>query len=246
MFWWREQRAVGDRVVDLAFTDNRDGFSIGSHAELNLGAHVGDDPASVERNRAALAERWGLPSTDLRFMAQVHGTDVAVLPGALPAAQPPTADAMIGSDFDQALLVLVADCTPVLLYDNDAALIAVVHAGRPGMVGGVVVNTVERMRELGAGDLRAVVGPSVCGRCYEVPEAMRAQAAQHWPAAHAVSWTGTPAIDVAAGVVSQLRSTDVPLDWIPGCTREQSRLFSHRRDHQAGRFAGVISMRRVG
>ena len=108
---------------------------------------------------------------------------------------------------------------------------------------GVVPASVEAMRELGARRIHAVVGPSVCGRCYEVPAQMRDVAAERSPASRAVTWAGTPAIDVAAGVVEQLADLDVPVRWVPGCTREDDDLFSYRRDGRTGRTAGVIVRR---
>jgi YfiH family protein len=139
-----------------------------------------------------------------------------------------------------ALAVLVADCTPVLLADPANGVIGAMHAGRPGMTLGIVEVAVRRMRDLGATRIQAVVGPSVCGRCYEVPAAMRAEAAAVSAESAAVSWTGTPAIDVASGVVAQLTAADVAVQWLPGCAREDGRLFSYRRDGRTGRFAGIV------
>ena len=97
------------------------------------------------------------------------------------------------------------------------------------------------MQDLGAMRISAVVGPSVCGRCYEVPFAMREEAAAVSPESRAVSWTGTPSIDVAAGVVAQLRAAGVhDVTWVKGCAREEPSLYSYRRDGTTGRFAGVI------
>ena len=110
------------------------------------------------------------------------------------------------------------------------------------MLAGIVGRTLAVMRELGATTVSAAVGPSVCGRCYEVPPEMRADAATVSPVSATVSWTGTPAIDVAGGVVDQLRSYDVPVRWVPGCTRESPDLYSYRRDRQTGRFAGVVRL----
>ncbi len=100
------------------------------------------------------------------------------------------------------------------------------------------------MRDLGAASIVATVGPSVCGRCYEVPPAMAAAAAAVSASSAARSWTGTPAIDVAAGVVEQLVAESVAVQWIPGCTRETLSLYSYRRDGVTGRFAGVVSLPR--
>jgi purine-nucleoside/S-methyl-5'-thioadenosine phosphorylase / adenosine deaminase len=90
----------------------------------------------------------------------------------------------------------------------------------------------------------AVVGPSVCGRCYEVPERMRAEAAAVSAPSATVSWTGTPAIDVAAGVVDQLTARGLRVTWVAGCTRESADLFSYRRDRTTRRFAGVVRLLR--
>jgi len=105
---------------------------------------------------------------------------------------------------------------------------------------GVVGQVVSTMRDLGAQSISAVVGPSVCSRCYEVPLALREEAASVTPESMAVSWTGTPAIDVAGGVVAQLHDLHVDISWVAGCAREDLRLFSHRRDGVTGRFGGFI------
>src|SRR5690606_21464239 len=108
--------------------------------------------------------------------------------------------------------------------------------------GGVVPATLAKMQELGARQREAVVGPSVCARCYEVPAEMRDAAASVEPVSAGVSWTGTPAVDVAAGVVAQLTRENVSVRWLPGCTRENPDLYSYRRDGQTGRFAGIVRL----
>ena len=231
MFAWHEDRSGVVRAV----TDRSGGVSTGPYAGLNLGAHVADDPAAVSQNRRLLEERLDRP---LVFMDQCHGTGVAVVEGV--PAEPPSCDAVVTRSTEVALAVLVADCVPVLLAGT-GGVVAAVHAGRPGMVAGVVPAALATMRELGAGDIDAVVGPSVCGRCYEVPPQMRDTAAAVQPVSAAVSWTGTAAIDVAAGVVAQLREGGVAVRWLPGCAREREDLYSYRRDGVTGRFAGVVA-----
>jgi hypothetical protein len=139
---------------------------------------------------------------------------------------------------------LSADCVPVLLADPVAGVVGAVHAGRPGMVARVVDRAIDALVEAGADphETIAVVGPSVCGRCYEVPEGMRADAASVSPPSATVSWTGTPAIDVAAGVVDQLSARGIRVTWVPGCTRESHDLYSYRRDGSTGRFAGIVRL----
>lgn len=244
MFYWRSTIPGTDapRWVDVAFTGRSAGRGKGPYAGLNLGGHVGDDFAAVEQNRAALAASLDLPRERLVLLNQVHGTEVVAAHG--PWSGPaPEADGVVSSAPGLALAVLVADCVPVLLHDVRAGVVGAVHAGRPGMLGGIVPRAVEAMRKLGADRIAAVVGPSVCGRCYEVPGAMVHQAASVAPGSVTRSWAGTPAIDVAAGVVEQLARLDVTVDRVDGCTRESEDLYSYRRDHTTGRFAGVIVLR---
>ena len=231
MFYWRQQTGR----VSWAFTDRAGGSSTGDFDSLNLGGHVGDDSAAVEANRAAVATATGVGRDHLLFMQQCHGAEVVVVDGPWGAGGPPPADGVVTATAGLALAVLVADCTPVLLADVDAGVVGAVHAGRPGMTAGIVDVAVERMRALGARDVKAVVGPSICARCYEVPEELRAAAAAVAPEASARSWSGTTAIDVAAGVVAQLVANNVAVQWVPGCAREDERLFSYRRDGRTGR-----------
>jgi YfiH family protein len=236
VFYWRQQSGR----VSFAFTDREGGGSTGDFASLNLGGHVGDDDAAVEANREAVASSVGVARDHLLFMQQCHGAEVLVADGPWGPAGPPPADGVVTSTAGLALAVLVADCTPVLLADAEVGVVAAVHAGRPGMTSRIVDVAVQRMRELGARELTAVVGPSICARCYEVPDDLRAAAAGVVPESSARSWTGTPAIDVAAGVVAQLSANDVAVQWVPGCAREDQRLFSYRRDGRTGRYAGVV------
>lgn len=254
MFWWQGTvRGSGGTVVDIAFTDRHGGSSQGELDSLNLGGLVGDDPDVVQANRAAVESAFDIPPGQLSFMRQVHGKRVASVRS--DSTDPDTGSDRIERDTEQCdaqvtdipgvgLAVLVADCTPVLLVDTEAGVIAAAHAGRPGMLAGVVDATLDEMARRGATAPQAFVGPSVCGRCYEVPLQMREDAAKIRPESRAVSWTGTPAIDVAAGVVAQLHARAVPVTWIPGCTRESEGLFSYRRSHGEGRFAGVVVMRK--
>ena len=106
-----------------------------------------------------------------------------------------------------------------------------------------VAAVVAAMREAGADAIDAAVGPAVCGACYEVPQAMYDAATAVVPQARAVSATGTPALDIAAGVLAQLSAAGVRAQHVLGCTRESENFFSYRRDPRTGRHAGVIVIR---
>jgi YfiH family protein len=141
----------------------------------------------------------------------------------------------------------VADCVPVLLADPVARVVGVVHAGRGGVRLGVVHRAVDALLAAGAttGDLRAAVGPAVCGECYEVPAAMRDDVAAVVPSAHATTRSGTPALDLPAAVLAQLAASGVTQTvHVDRCTLEDPDLFSHRRATASGtttgRQAGVV------
>jgi YfiH family protein len=231
VFFWTQDVAAapGRRGVRFAITSS----------ELDLGA----GSATAECDRAAGATAFDVPRDRLLFMNQRHSADVALADGPW-AGDVPLVDAVVTTRDDLAVAALSADCVPVLLADPVAGVVAAVHAGRPGMVARVVDRAVDALVTAGAtpDHTVAVVGPSVCGRCYEVPEGMRADAAAVSPPSATVSWTGTPAIDVAAGVVDQLSRRGLHLTWVPGCTRESPDLFSYRRDGTTGRFAGVVRL----
>ncbi|MET9092576.1 peptidoglycan editing factor PgeF [Streptomyces cyaneofuscatus] len=228
----------------FAFTDRWGGVSAAPYGELNLGGAVGDDPAAVGANRERAARRLGLDPASVVWMNQVHGRDVAVVDGPWGAeAEIPAVDALVTTRRGLALAVLTADCTPVLLVDPVAGVVGAAHAGRPGLVAGVVPAVVEAMTARGARPSRitAHTGPAVCGRCYEVPEEMRAEVADAVPGTWSETSWGTPAVDVTGGVHAQLAALGVSdLHRSPVCTRESGDHFSYRRDRTTGRLAGYV------
>jgi YfiH family protein len=227
----------------FAFTDRWGGVSAVPYEELNLGGAVGDDPDAVRTNRELAAKSLGLDPDLVVWMNQVHGADVAVVEGPWGASDIPSVDALVTARRGLALAVLTADCTPVLLADPVAGIAGAAHAGRPGMVAGVVPAAVAAMVELGADPARIVArtGPAVCGRCYEVPADMRADVAAVEPAAYAETSWGTPAVDVTAGAHAQLDRLGVrDREQSPVCTRESDDHFSYRRDRTTGRLASYV------
>ncbi|MFJ4540774.1 peptidoglycan editing factor PgeF [Streptomyces tibetensis] len=228
----------------FGFTDRWGGVSAAPYEELNLGGAVGDDPDAVRTNRDLAAKSLGVEPDRVVWMNQVHGADVAVVDGPWgSSAEIPSVDAIVTTRRGLALAVLTADCVPVLLADPVAGVAAAAHAGRPGMIAGVVPAALRAMTELGAEPSRLVArtGPTVCGRCYEVPEAMRAEVSAVEPAAYAETSWGTPAVDVSAGVHAQLERLGVrDREQSPVCTLESRDHFSYRRDRTTGRLAGYV------
>lgn len=241
--------------VGALFTSRHGGESADPYGGLNLSLLVGEDPEVVQANRAQVlgAARAIAPGpVQLAAMRQVHGAEVAYAsrPG---GGEEPEADAIFSDSPDVALLVLVADCVPVLLADPVARLVGAAHAGRPGLAAGVVPALIAAMMKAGADParMRALVGPSVCGACYEVPAQMRDEVAAVAPASWCVTRKGTPGLDLRAGLHAQLAAAGVgaagaggpgagPIADDARCTAESPELYSYRRDGKTGRFAGVI------
>ena len=200
------------------------------YESLNFGFHVGDEIASVTSNRATLG--------NAQFMNQVHGNEVVLIDHVLD--QEPTCDAMVTTTAGISLVVMVADCIPLLLISKKA--VAAVHVGRAGLTKKVAIKALNVMNEQGAVDVHAILGPSICGSCYEVPLTMQQDVIADHPEALSTTRSGTPALDLSAALIAELVAQGVSYEASPICTLEDPLYYSYRRDNQTGRFAGVVSL----
>ncbi len=217
------------------------GASVPPYDSFNLAEHVGDSPEAVAANRARLATGIGLTTQHLVWMEQVHGRTVTVVDG--PQLGPvPACDALVTTQPQLAVVVLVADCVPVLLADPVGNVVAAVHAGRVGARAGVLPAALETMRRLGAriARVQALLGPSACGQCYEVPEQMQADVEARLPGSACRTRRGSAGLDLRAGLWRQLAAVGVAKVGVdPRCTVEESSLYSYRRDGVTGRLAAA-------
>jgi polyphenol oxidase len=227
--------------VGAMFTSRSGGVSAAPYDTLNLSGAVGDDPGAVARNRRLLDSACDRGQHAVTWMAQVHGSAVRqVGAGPVPPAE---VDAQFTSVPGVPLGVLVADCAPVLIADARARIAGAAHAGRAGLAAGVVPELVSAMARAGAvaSRMHAVIGPTICGACYEVPGQLRDAVAQAAPGSGCRTRSGRPGIDIRAGLEAQLASSGVPsVTSDHRCTAESPELYSYRRDGRTGRFAGVI------
>ncbi len=240
----------GARTVRFGFT----GVAAGNLAFHVLGGpDGGGTEAEVARSRRALESAMGVAAGSTAYVRQVHSADVVDATGhawggaaASPGGQA-EADALVSHDGMTPLAIMVADCLPVVFVDESTGATAVAHAGRRGLLDGVLQNTVARLRRSAQAQsgacsptLRAWIGPSICGACYEVPEKLRRESVRILPEAEAVTSWGTPALDLRAGAQAVLSRLGVEVERVEACTREDQRLFSHRRAPGRGRFVGVV------
>jgi polyphenol oxidase len=214
----------------------------------NLALHVGDHPARVAAARRALELRLGLDGP-LQFMDQVHSAEVHVVPPRGAAGQPgpaagrgPVADALVSPDASRPLAVLVADCLPVVFAARtaDGAATAVAHAGRRGLLDGILQRTVDALMDCGSLSIEAWIGPSICGRCYEVPEDMAAEAESRLPGIRSRTSWNTDSLDLPGAAARVLAAAGVRVHPSGTCTREEDGYYSYRRDPSCGRFAGIV------
>jgi YfiH family protein len=231
------------------------GVSEAPYGSLNLGDHVGDEPARVTTNRTRFAQAIGAKPV---FLSQVHGTDVLYLDAATPHAR--VADACITTEPGVACTIMVADCLPVLFTTRRGDAVAAAHAGWRGLAGhngvGVLETTYQNLSALAhippaqsATELVAWLGPCIGPQAFEVGDDVRsAFVAQHAPAALMFqALPGGKWLADLAGLarqrlevlgVTEVYGNDGSAPW---CTVTQSaRFFSHRRDRISGRFAVSI------
>ncbi len=218
------------------------GVSRGPWQSFNLARHVGDDPVAVAANRATLRHAAALPAEPL-WLEQVHGVDVVVHRGTLPAT-PPRADAAVAFEPGRVCVVMTADCLPVVLVDHAGTRVGVAHAGWRGLVGGVLESTV---RALGVppAELCAWLGPAISQAAFEVGDEVR-EAFVRKETRHEAAFARNAAGRFQADLYLLARQTlaRVGVERVHGgdrCTStEHTDFYSHRRDAgRTGRMATI-------
>ncbi|MEH6591999.1 MAG: peptidoglycan editing factor PgeF [Halioglobus sp.] len=233
--------------VSAFVTTRVGGVSTGVYRGLNVGDHVGDEPAAVQANRELLQECLE-PETQLQWLSQVHGVDVIRAPcqGAIPIA-----DTQWTNQPQIACAIMTADCLPVLFCDYSGTVVAAAHAGWRGLLAGVLEATINAM-PVTTGDLMAWLGPAIGPRAFEVGGEVRdafladANALEE----QAIAACFHPDVpdsnrfycDLYA--LARLRLSRSGLTAIYGgedCTYSDSkRFYSYRRDGQTGRMVSLI------
>jgi len=224
------------RTAAWWFTDRAGGVSQAPYATRNLAAHVGDDPNAVRANREELERELGVGV--LSWMGPVHGVDIASLDA--PRSITPNIDALATSAAGVPLVTLGADCVPVLIAAGDVAIAA--HVGWRGLVEGMTAQLLDFLDQRGirAADAQVLLGPAICGSCYGIPDDRADMVAEACPSASVVAHNGGPGADIRLGLAAEWQAAGASVQHVGGCTAEDPRFFSHRRDGVTGRQAGVI------
>lgn len=235
-----------------AITTRAGGASNGEYSSLNLAFHVGDEDDRVQKNRKILAKALGYDASTLVAAQQVHGRTTHVVSaddagrGALDwDSAIPESDALIVAEPRIPVMILVADCAPILLVDPVHRVLAVVHAGWRGALARIASQTLQVMArafDTRAEELRVGIGPCLCLECLEVGEEVAAQVTSTHVSRRA-SWE-KPHLDLRAMIAEDLTKNGVlasRIEVMERCPRcENEIFFSHRAQNgQAGRFGLV-------
>lgn len=226
--------------VRHGFFTRKGGASSGLFSGLNCGRGSSDQRDIVAINRARVAAALGVAPHRLATVNQTHSARVVTLagnddPDALAVTE---ADALVSTAPGTAIAVLTADCQPILLADPGAGVIAAAHAGWKGALDGIIEQTVTAMRAAGARDIRAVIGPCISQRAYEVGEDFMDRFLmedENHARFFAGGPNGKPMFDLPGFGLSRLRDLGVEAEWIGHCTySDPDRFFSYRRATHEG------------
>lgn len=240
-------------------TTRHGGVSAGPYESLNLGLHVGDDPEAIRENRARAAATIDLELDDLVFCRQVHGRRVQRV-GLADRGRGSRSeddaiagtDALVTTEADVGLVIMVADCVPLVLVDPVARVLTCVHAGWRGTVARVAEAALEQMASLGADPARVVVGvgPGIPAARYQVGEDVVAAARDGLGEAAAKrcatpDGTGRWLFDTCAANVHVLTEAGVPdvNIHLAGVGTDSDDFFSDRAVRPCGRFAAMARLR---
>ena len=246
------------------------GVSEGSFNSFNMGLHVGDDPETVAENRKCLAQMLGVDPNHLTCGEQVHGVGVTRVTQELVGRGAfswddsiPDSDAIHTNLVNVPLLLLVADCVPVLIYDAVHHAVAVVHAGWRGAIAHIVERTMDRMHDAYgtlSSDCYLLVGPSIGGDSFEVSEEIAEQFRQdmHTLGLSQVDQvvryiqrdgqiTATPHVDLKGYIAACVVQKGVPLEHVSVSSTDTmitDGCYSYRRDQGCtGRMAMFAVLR---
>ncbi|MDU8909679.1 peptidoglycan editing factor PgeF [Aestuariicoccus sp. MJ-SS9] len=234
------------------FFTRKGGASSGVFAGLNCGTGSSDQSEMVSINRRRVADAMRVSPDHLVTVHQVHSADVVTVSGPL-SGDTPRADGLVSNISGLALAVLTADCQPVLFADRRAGVVGAAHAGWRGALDGVLERTVEAMETLGAtpANIRAVIGPSISQRAYEVgPEFLDTFLADDPGNARFFAGSAGDRVhfDLPAFGLHRLRQAGVEAEWTRHCTySDPERFYSYRRATHAreadyGRLISVIRL----
>lgn len=224
--------------ANWSFFGRQGGVSKKPFDSLNVADHVKDKEENVFKNREILAENLAMP---LVYIQATHSPNVVNVQSEFPEVHVDT-DALVTRETNLGLVIMSADCAPIVLVDPIAHVVGVVHAGWQGMLVGVVANAVEGMFDLGAEpeNLKAIIGPTISAQNFLATQERFDEVKDIVPTAAVKLANGQLAVDIRKGVKHQLAQYQIKTTDLNICTFDTPELFSFRRDPETGRNATVV------
>ena len=224
--------------ANWSFFGRQGGVSKKPFDSLNVADHVKDNQENVIKNREILAEHLAMP---LVYIQATHSPNVVNVQSEFPEVHVDT-DALVTRETNLGLVIISADCAPIVLFDPIAHVVGVVHAGWQGMLVGVVANAVEGMFDLGAEpeNLKAIIGPTISAQNFLATQERFDEVKDIEPVAAVKLANGQLAVDIRKGVKHQLAQFQIKTTDLNICTYDTPELFSFRRDPETGRNATVV------
>lgn len=215
-------------------------YFFSNKSDGNLAFHVDDDIKNVEKNRENLAKKHSYKNENLLYMNQIHSDNIVIVDEKSPKLID-SCDAIITNRKNLPLMVMVADCIPIILFDEKKGVIAAIHAGRNSTFMQITKKTAKLFIEKfnsSPKDIKAILGPSIQKCCYEVSIEM----AEIVEKSFGKDFVNERNIDLQGINKAQLNSLgveDIKVSHI--CTKCGGfDYFSYREDKKCGRFAAVI------
>ncbi len=227
--------------VAHGFFERTGGVSTGIYEGLNCGPGSNDNPEHVRENRRRAAEELGASPSNLISLYQIHSTEVVIVTEPWKRESAPQADGMVTATPGIALGILTADCGPVLMWDEEACVVAAAHAGWKGALAGVIEATISSMIDHGArrDGIKATLGPTISQRAYEVGPEFVARFVEVDPQFNEYfapsDRPGHAQFDLPSFILAGLRQSGIsePI-WTGHCTYSDVNRFSYRRSTHRG------------
>lgn len=221
------------KKIEYFFTNKNDG---------NLAYHVNDKKENVDENRRKLARKYSIKLDNLIYMNQVHGNNVEVVNESSPRLID-NCDGLITSSKNLTLMVMVADCIPILMKDEKKGVIAAVHAGRNSTFLKIVQVTVKKMIEefsCNPFDIEVIMGPSIQKCCYEVNEELKSIVKNSF-SEEFINGNNIDLQGINKMLLNELNIRNISIsNTCTKCSGEP--YFSFREDKTCGRFSGLITI----
>ncbi len=225
--------------IETLFTDRNGGTSLPPFDSFNIAMHIGDNTLFVEKNRDILKRKTG--SKKLYFMEQVHKNRVCIIDEMSPETTS-SCDALVTDRPGRVLVVMVADCIPLLLYDESRGIAAAVHAGREGTLLNISTKCVDVMQKRfnsKAQDIKAKLGPSIHSCCYEVSKEIAETVTKRFGSSYMNGrYLDLQALNRDQLTAAGLKRENIEISGLCTCCNEN--YFSYRREGVTGRFVGAI------